>query len=256
VVDGGVRAAKWIGEDGEIGELVLDAHKVGELAKAEDLRSIRDKNFDAIKLQLSSWLATAKCVPDWLIEATKTLRQWRSQTRLAAVAIRWRSERFDGDCIFQVVEDWRKQDKHLYEWEANARRGFLAWRQDRYRVFADQLGRKYGRLLIAAINWKSIQDKPAEEEADELRVARKRKRLVSPSQLQAILVERFGEVTKAEAKHLSGRCNVCGEMTEEPDRSALYYTCRHCESTYDQDENHCLNLLASSKVQLVENCEI
>lgn len=244
----GIRAAKWAGSDGREGEFLLDLRQVGRIGEAESLASIRAKNFDAIKLVLRSWLDRHDA-PDWLTERTATLAQWRSEARLAAMAIQWRGERFDGDQkIFAEVEAWRKQDKHLYEWQANTRRKFRAWRKDLYRTAADQLAREYGRLLIADVPWKKMQDKPAAEESDELRAARQRKRIVAPHELQQTLLNRFGDHEKLPAKHLTQTCDGCGQRSGTPDPTALYHTCRHCGETYDQDRNHCLRLLASGRV--------
>lgn len=242
----GIRAAYWRDTAGREGEWVLPAEHVGALAKAESLRSIRDKNFDTVRLQLGNWLKTTSELPEWLVEATQTLAQWRSPARLAAVALRWRAERATGDDeMFSIVEAWRKQDRHLYDWESFARRRFLLWRRNQYRVWADELAKRYDELRIAKISWKRIQDKPAADEPDELRVARQRKRLVSPSELESALTQRFARIERCEAADLTSTCHVCGEPSGTPNPESLFHTCRHCATTYDQDANHCANLLAA-----------
>lgn len=243
----GIRAATWVGDDGLNGVLYLANQNIDRLDEVKALRSIRDKNFDVAKLQLLTWLASHQH-PESLTECTSTLAQWKSQARLAALVIRWRTTRFTGDeAIFLTVEAWRKQDRHLYEWESNSRRSFLDWRKWLYRQLTADLSR-YHKLLIGKINWKSIQDKPVDEESDDLQYARKRKGLVSPSELEACLKHGFTEIERIDANNLTATCSNCGALSNESRPEQLFHTCTKCMVTYDQDENHCKNLLARAGV--------
>lgn len=244
--NGDVRALSWLDDAGERGELILPKEQVGRLSKSESLQSIRDRNMDTVKLQLSSWLKTAENLPDWIQERLKTLSAWRSQARLASVVLFWRKNRFEGDeKLFDEAEAWRKQDKHLYEWQANNRRKYQAWRRDLYRNFAAKMTDRYDLLLLANVKFKQIQDKPKpEEETDEMRVARERKSITAPYELQQTLANGFHEVQKFDPKNLTAKHHGCGKLSQTSDPASVTHHCEHCGETYDQDHNHCQNLLA------------
>jgi hypothetical protein len=244
--DGAIRAAVWRDGDGNVGELLLPKEMTGRLGEHDSLQSIRDKNFDRIKLTLGQWLKGASDLPEWLTEELATLSQWRSQARLARIVIRWRSERFEGDGDpFAAAEEWRKQDKHLYEWQANTRRKYIAWRRNAYRNLAARLSEKYETIVLANVKWKQLQDKPSVEEADELRVARERKGLTAPYELQSTLTQAFYAKALIDPKNLTATHAGCQQASETPDPLALTHHCENCGESYDQDDNHCRNLLAT-----------
>lgn len=241
--DGTVRAAYFLGDDGGTGELLIPEEYYSKLDKSESLKSIRDLNFDTAKLQLFNHISD-HFTPDWLREQLETLMLWRSQARLAKVILTWRDKRYMNDEeIYGVMEAWRKQDKHLYEWEANNARNFFNWRKNSYRVFANWLAQRYHTLRIADISWKKMQNKPAADETDEMRLTRSRKRFVSPALLEGILAERLAEIEWVDAFGLTSTCANCEEDSGTPDPEQLMHTCQHCSETYDQDENHCRNLM-------------
>jgi transposase len=91
--DDGLRVAAWGGKNGESGELRLTNATISSLRKAEELRSIRDTNFDVARMKLSKVLSTMKDVPEWLKAKTENLSQWKSPGRLAALAKVWKTER-------------------------------------------------------------------------------------------------------------------------------------------------------------------
>jgi hypothetical protein len=244
--DGQIRAAFWRDGDGKTGELLLPPSCTGRLKEHDSLQSIRDKNFDTVKLKLSTWISGATDLPDWLVEATATLKQWRSQARLAALVVKWRNERFAGDeDAFVEAEEWRKQDKHLYEWQANTRRKYIAWRRNAYRNLAAQLSAEYETVVLANVKWKQLQDKPPAEEPDELRVARERKGITAPYELQTTLLQAFHAKALIDPKNLTATHVACQQLSETPNPLALTHSCEGCGETYDQDDNHCQNLLAN-----------
>jgi hypothetical protein len=188
-------------------------------------------------------------MPEWIREASESCHAWRSQGRLASLVVRWRDNRFDGDwLLYGVFEHWRKQDKHLWEWSANNRRKFQEWRLDAYRVFARTLARRYKRLVIESVDWRKFSVKPTVEETDEMKLARRRKAVTSPSILESALENAFGKagIERVSAYRMSTTCHVCGEQCGESDRWKLIYECSYCRSSWDQDRNACLNLLRAA----------
>jgi hypothetical protein len=187
-------AADW--SDGTAsGEVVVDSEIIGMVRKAEDIRSIRDKNFERVKWQLIADTASLK-LPDEHKERHKNLHAWRGASKLAAYQIWWRTHRFSGDSeTYSKVEIWRVQDKHLWSWEANARRKALARRRDGYRVFAARMSRRHQTLVIEKLNIARLAKAPKpDEEREYNRIASSQRFDTAPSELRSALLNAFRRV--------------------------------------------------------------
>jgi len=247
-VERGLRVARWVGDDGTEGELRLPMPDVERWKKTEDLQAIRDQRFNAAVSLLADWLADPGCLlPDWLVERTATLRQWRSAARLAAIAIQWRGERFEGDdTAFATLEAWRKKDKHLYEWQANQLRKAIAWREDLYRNLAATLSRRYHTVCLANTDWRDLARRPTAEQAETDAGARRYQRVASPGALGRLLRERFAETVTVDSRHITQRCHACGEVNQFDAAAHVRATCRHCGAEWDQDINAARNILRAA----------
>jgi hypothetical protein len=248
----GLRVAAWIGGDGDSGELRLPAEVVGEFDRVERIRSERDREFNHAKSRLLDW-SNNHDVPDWLAEATKTLPQWRSCNRLAAVVIRWRDARFPGDeDIFADLEDWRRHDKHHWEFEANLRDQLCARRREMYRVFAAMLARRYGRVVVEDMDLREMVRLPQPGEDEGLHAAARRYRVIAaPGELRQCVklavLSRNGDYVEAPAAMTTRTHFRCGEDNKTADFAAeVAVTCPVCSLRYDQDFNACHNLLAAA----------
>jgi len=185
-------AADWT-SDTSAGEIHIDPAIVSQLKKADDLRSIRDKAFEQAKDSLTQLLKTVT-LSDGIAEKIQGFTAWKSQGRLAAVVIWWRANRFAGDdTAFSTAEAWRRQDKHLWDWEANARRKALARRKDSYRVFAAKMARAHKVLIIEKLNIARLAEKPAAEDDDRDFNARSsaQRFATAPSELRSTLINAF-----------------------------------------------------------------
>ena len=246
ILDHGLRVAYWCGSDGAGEEIVLPLRDVSRWQKADDLRAIRGKNFDAARDELALWLA-GRDLPDWLIEQTRALRQWRNATWLAALAIHWREDRFTGDEeAFAPLEAWRTQDKHLLEWEANQRRKAVAWRDDFYRRVAADLSRRYKTLVIEDCNWREMGRLPEVGESNESGRAGSYRVIAAVGSLARVLRERFAETVSADPAYTTQRCHVCGQLAQAETRTSVWVKCNHCGEAWDQDRNAALNLLSAA----------
>lgn len=187
-------------------------------------------------------------LPDWWAERAKNIGQWRGAGRFAALAIFWRDNRFDGDgAMLAALEAWRKQDKHLWEWEAHQRKKAARWRREIYRNFAATLRREYARCIIAETDHRKLARLPSAESNDPvLAAARYNQRMASPGELTAIIAQSGPVVEKAEAANLTQTCHACGHLEKFDAVRYLVHTCTACGAVWDQDANHCRNLLAAA----------
>jgi hypothetical protein len=251
-----LRVGTWRGEDGAAGTMTLSHHWSGGELKARELRSIRDKAFEAARDALAVWLASPGDRPAWLAAKTRALGQWRSAHRLAAVAQWWAAHRFDGDAqAFAALETWRYHDHHLWQWETHQRETTLRDRREQYRIFAAGLARRYRTLVLEAFDLRKLARLPAPEQVDgEAQAPRSQRQLVAPSELRDALVKAFvargGEVVEVSAVDSTRICHACGVVELWDQAAELRHTCSACGVEWDQDDNAGANLLTRYRERL------
>lgn len=253
--DGRLRVAAWVGSDGERGEVFLPHSParpdrpardwLSHYEKTDAIHGDRDKLFNAAREILAAWLRTKENVPDWLKESTATMSSWRSISRLAVVALKWRKNRFDGDSAgFETLEVWRKRDKHLYLYEANVRHQLLGQRMQTYREFAAMLRRKYATAVVEDLDFREFHKNREFEEDDDNEADRikQNSRAACLSDLFRCLKEAL-TIVEVPAKKTTLTCAECGSE-EKWDHRKLDHTCSACGKTWDQDFNAAKNILA------------
>lgn len=270
IVPEGLRVAYWRDSAGNAGQIVFPHDGpcsegrppyTSLWSRIEELQSDRDKLFNEAIADLQRWKQGAQNLPDWFVEATASLPQWRSQGRLAGLVNRWRDNRFAGDEeIFGRMEQppcgknwqrytgWRNKDKHLWTWQENLRNQVLAGRQHFYRVLAARWASEYDRVLLAKIDWTKLRRDPQPEEAQE-EIAKLYRNIASCGELQKAIKE-VAEVQWFPAANLTRTCHRCDHVQQRMNRGKRMHTCENepCGKTWDLDDNHCRNLLASGDV--------
>lgn len=240
----GVRVLAWHGTDGDSGELILPADKVGRWEKAEELRSIRDCRMNEVVQTFIEWRRGAS-IPAWLKERTVAIQAWRSTAKLASVVLAWRDQRFDGDsAMYQVLEAWRKRDKHLYEWEANQWRKARAWRKDTYRVFANAMAKRYEVCCVENVDWSEFAKRPGVESDEDINeTARRNRTIASVGELVEVLKDRFAVVLSVKAKGTTETCTSCGH-SQSVGAYEMKIECKNCGHRQDRDLRAAENIVA------------
>lgn len=187
-----LRAGGWIDHTGHGADIFLHPRIRSALRKVEDLRSIRDKNLNAQRDLMIAWRDKQELAGEHK-ERMSWLGQWRSPARFAALAYWWRENRIKGDeGFFAELDAWRKQDKHLWQWEANQRRKSLLRRREDYRVLAADFARKYGILVLERLNLSDMARIPAPEANTKSHPqARSQRFETAPSELRQALILAF-----------------------------------------------------------------
>jgi hypothetical protein len=201
--------------------------------------------------ELADWLESRDMLPQWLVEATVSIRQWRSQPRLNRLAEQWLDNRFAGDeDILPKLDAWRRKWRHLEEWRAREAQHILAVRDEHYRLVALRLARDYDTIVINGANLALTRKrKSAKQAAPELVMVEDLKRSQAFDAAPGTLRE---EIVRAAKKH--GRtvvpvafdsmtCHGCGESCAYDRARHLRHRCEHCGTDWDQDENACRNAL-------------
>jgi len=250
-VPDGLQIAVWQGSDGKSGSIIIPNDRMARWVKVEDLQSIRAENFNAILNNFKTWLeekqmveqlmSASGLIPDWLIEKTKHMSKWTSQSqkKLAIIVNHWRDNRFAGDeIVFDWLESWRKQDKHLYDWQEAQRQQNIRWRDYFFRQEILNLRKSYAKIGIEDVDWSELQKKRAPEELD---VINNTNRNIASKGRFLQLVQETGAYVKLNAKNSSKQCNACKGICNL-DGSQMH-TCEHCGNYWDRDINACINLM-------------
>ena len=239
-----IRVAYFVGSDGESGELRLTKHDIEGLRKPEGLRSTRDTNFNTARASLAQALTTLQ-QPDWLRARTRSLMQWRSAGRLAALALEWRGKRFAGDDeAYAALEAWRYHDHHLWAWEASQSIGSHRHRREKYRVFGAHLAKRYRTLVLADFDKREVAKRPTTGEKNDTpqnETARSNRQLASTSELEREIANAFrsrgGLVEYLSAVDITHTCASCGAVTSFDASKMVHAACSGCGEVWDQDEN-------------------
>lgn len=182
------RAGEWTNGVNS-GKVILHPDIVGAFNKADSLRSIRDRNQNELQAELVDW--AKKELPENHKEQLKHIVLWKSPQKFVRLALWWRDNRLDGDTeMYERLEAWRKQDKHLWLWEAHARTKALRRRKDQYRVLAAELVKSHDQLVVEKIALNRLAQK-SEEESPGKQKARSQRVDVAPSELRQALFNAF-----------------------------------------------------------------
>lgn len=250
--DGSLRVAQSFAPDGPSPserEFTLPREIISALKRADTLRSTRDQNFDEMRRVLFGWIRETRSMPGWFLDDVETLPSWKSQNRLAALAIKWREQRFSGDnAMFDAVDGWRKQDKHLWCWEDSQRAKSLGRRRDYYRVAAAKLAENFDTLILEDFDLSVVSRRPAigdAKEADYIEQAARNRTLAAVAAFRGALINAFrmrgGSVHKVDPANTTRECHVCGVVETFDAASKLRHTCVNGHE-WDQDENAARNI--------------
>lgn len=260
----GLRSALWQGSDGKRGSVILPHSHCRDYAELDEIDSRRDKLRNDATEMLADWIDTGDCIPEWLVEARKYMKKWKSPNRLPGLILKWRDERFGGDEeIFHSMNAFRKREKKLWQ---NSRRlsvRIFRRRKDIYRNIAKQLSDRYGVVYLGEIAAAKLNENsdPDELKRDNTQ-AHRHSRWAAVSELRGFIAEKFPlHAISIPAKNVTRECHACGEVNAVKKRK---FQCSSCGKTLDVDENALANTLArggamqstGALLELVESQEV
>lgn len=220
-----------------------DAHQT-----VDDVRSTRDKALDIVRGDVAEWLDRYQ--PDDEPSGVE-VRRWRSPARFAALAQRWRQEPPpEGADMACRLEAWRRQDRHLWEWEANARDQHAARVRDLWANLAAWLCGQAGMVVVDDTPIRDLVRVPdvGTEDSAQARAARRQQHTAAPGELRAAIsraaVARGVTFAKAPAKGITTvHCGCGATLTGDP-AAQISLWCSTCGCGVDQDLNAAEWLLA------------
>lgn len=249
------RVAMCVDESGAVRELRLPSVIATGIARADEIRGTRDTEFARALASLLAWIDSSETIPACLAKARETLPQWKSEARLASLVRRWRDERVDGDgAAFDAAEAWRKQDVHLWQWEAEQRRRSELHRREVYRCWAAEMAQTYSTIVLDDVDLSELAKRAPKEAAAANETARHMRVLVAPSELRGALENAFlgrgGHVVQLSSKDITHTCAICGLVESWDAAPMVHHACGGCGAIWDQDENAARVLLTQWRESL------
>lgn len=249
--DGSLRCAMIVGSDGVTEEITVSANILGRLEHADSLRSIRDRNLTEVLVKLLAGIPTLPALPEWWADATESLSQWRSQARLTSLVLRWKDHRFAGDeALLEVMDAWRKQDRHLLQWESHERTRALGHRRELYRIAAARIATRYAQVVVEDMDLREFQriaEAGENSKNEQVAVQRAARTRVALSEwldaLKLACQNRGASFVRVPPQYTTANCHVCGS-TCEINAIVLWQVCSQCGAGWDLDVNAARNLLA------------
>lgn len=252
-VNRGIRAGYWVGSDGKRGEVFLEDTFIQRWRKVRELQSIRDHHCNALKVALQAWLGSAPGVPKWAKQQAARMHVWRGYKRFRNMYRCWRDGRWHADDAgFMMMHTWFLRDRHLHEWQDNLRDKLIHQRREIYRLIAVQLVAHYNTLVIEASDLgrvaegeKGTKSYPETVQGDRV--------MVSPSSLRTALIDVFeregAHVVRIDSKHAVILYQLCRHKGVSDVQGYQGDTCVWCGTSWEQEENACLNLLQLTSLQ-------
>jgi hypothetical protein len=267
----GYRVAYWADSEGGHGQLVLPVEVISKIEHADSIRGVRDVNLDVLRARLRADLnGNRGQLSDEVREKVRSLHQWRSPSRFAGLWLRHgdelrpllsdlgEEEAFRADPHLSkysnYFEAWLHRDRHLWQYEAGARRSAYARRNHIYQNWAAEFAAKYDLIVCEDIKVANLAKKPAPENKPELpdsistmnNASSRQRSRAAVGFLRTFIINTCKgagrTVVKANAANTSRIHHVCGTKVNVGHQ--LHPTCPVCEVEYDRDQNAALNILA------------
>ncbi len=248
------------------GVLVLPERFLAQMARVERLVATRRAQFHIVHQSLLNWLQIHAWPDDFSGESGHgsdwlqpvTIAGWRSEAPCATLAVHWRTHRFAGDeAMYREIEEWRKQDKRLYEWQSHLRDKTQGFRRELYRTFAARVAVLYGHIVMADMDLRTMSRNDRRSGSDKLspqhaEAANHQRHLAAPHTLRNALRHAANArqllLTVLPSTHTTRRCVKCGMENYSTDYAAtIRVVCPHCGRESDQDATAAENLLRTAR---------
>lgn len=104
---GNLRVAYWVDSMGGHGSLELPERVRQGFTLPDTLRGFNDIHFDAAKKAFREWMGRQDSLPEWLVDASEHVAQWRQPRRLAVIAHRLTTEL--APRAAEIWKDWKAE---------------------------------------------------------------------------------------------------------------------------------------------------
>jgi len=227
---------------GDWSEVILPASWRDVWENGTKLRGVRDRNLDVLRAWMIEWLADHPDIawPEGL--DFSTLKKWRSPGRFAFVGLRLQDNVPEGAEEFvRRIGVWRRQDKHLWSWEANERDEIVGQRNDAWRRVAAWICDQAAVVGVDEWSVATIARRPGLTEIDDpqAQASRLNRTMAAPSHLRSAVVNaatgRGVQIVTGGASAVHLACGSTLDPGERRDQVMVW--CPSCQTMVDQDRN-------------------
>ena len=230
-------------------EVRIDRGTLRVAGRPASIRSTRDRMVDDLR-QLIIENADAQALPAGYDIAS--IKRWRSAGRFVHLLRTWPGPGAPAQ-LQQQLDAWLRQERHLWQFEANERQQIVAHIRDTYRNVAAWVGSWASLVVTDDWNVREVSKVPelGEEDTEQARIARATRQTVAPGSLRSLTVDAAqARGVATEVQSLDGRSLVhtkCGHGVLDMGQFAerIHVHCSHCGETFDQDANVVDHLLAA-----------
>lgn len=156
------------------------------------------------------------------------------------------------------VLHWYKRYRHLLVWRDNLRAKLLRRRKVIYRLIAKEIASSYALIAVDALDLAEMARTRKREDGSDPELhatARAHRQRACLHELREALKDQAGK-HGAVFTEVSGpstmRCSYCGHENAPENRAERVWKCEGCKSTWDQDVNGAINILAAATSEDVE----
>jgi hypothetical protein len=237
----GIRVATTIDDASRF--LVIPGEIISGFALVEQLQARRSSmRRDILRLLKSTDWSHAPATLAECAQPVVKLANVRSSL-IARLAIEWRSYQDWQPEYYSAVEEWRLNDRKTLLWEYNQREKLLNRRNDMFRCAVRDLFASAGTILVNDIDLQKIAQKPYA-----LPVGSQRYRIIAAPSILRSYIKEYSERNGLKLVDGTGtstwECHKCGCLNKPLQPRDLHQVCSHCTTTWDQDVNACLVMLA------------
>lgn len=223
-----------------------------------------------------------------LVEATRSIRSWQRVARFVRLEKTWRGSRVTGDeGALAILQAWLRQDRHLWQWEANGRLKQSRRVKEIVRQLAVSLTRSYETVGIEApfvsrvvrrnrsgrgpIEESSAAARAAECQActptrrcdtcaateARLRNSRRAASSVAPAlirtEIKVMSAKYRARVVEVDPAFTTRDCARCGFRRDDvEDWSVVVVSCSSCGHAEDQDVTASVNIGRAASAQVAQ----
>ena len=237
-------------------EVVLPTDIKKKFEHAEEIRSLRDKEFNLaieklqnVKTSLPNDprsgldLRSGEELPS-LRRWASTSSQWRRKGKLVRLIRAWESEAPECEPhTLSFLQEWAKQDLHLWQWEAFERKKASRQRREFYRLKADQICQQYATIKLENLDVSDLARLPTNGAKDSVlpQIARRNRVMAGVSKftdaLMMMAAKHGTSIQKVKVQNTTRECSHCGYVNRWKDQSELVLICGGCGVSWDQDQN-------------------
>jgi len=217
-------------------EISIPLDIINRYDRADDISSIRGNKFNKIKEELIEWKKLHD-MPEWLKDELKNLSYWKSFKGFYCLVELWRDKRFNNDIeIYTLVTEYIKDDKHLYNYQANLRRKANKRIENTYRKEVKDLEKQnIGIVKIEDIKWQTLLRNIDTEKDYGLSPKQKRNAKIARPYFFTQCLEQSNMVIKRiDPKNTTKECSHC-HYINEVDKDTITLECGGCKRKLDRD---------------------